>query len=60
MPSRFSEPSTAWRMRSGRLSTPRLLAGLEVEIEAEFGGDDHLIAHGAERSPSSSSFSNGP
>jgi hypothetical protein len=47
-PSRWSEPSTAWRMCSGRLEAH--LPALLVEAEPELGGDDHLVAdtHAAE------------
>ena len=46
---RFSDPSTAARMRAGLEFDARLLAGFRVEMEAEFGGDHHLVAERRQR-----------
>ena len=35
-------------MCSGRLSRPDLLAGIGIELEAELGGDHHLVTEGSE------------
>ena len=48
VPSRRSEPSTASRMCSGRLSTPDRSAPSSM-LEAELGGDDDLVAPALER-----------
>ena len=48
VPSRRSEPSTASRMCSGRLSTPSI-APLLAELEAELRRDDHAVARALER-----------
>ena len=36
-------------MCSGRLFRPPLLARLRIDVEAELGGDHHLVAEGRER-----------
>ena len=47
-PSRLSDPSTACRMRSGRLDAA-IFPGLEINVEPEFGGDDDLVAERTQR-----------
>ena len=48
-PSRFSDASQTSRMCSGRLSRPACLLCLGIDVEAEFGGDHHPVAHRLQR-----------
>ena len=48
-PSRLSDPSTAFRMRSGRLDDAPIFSCLEINVEAELGGDDDLVAERPQR-----------
>ena len=44
IPRRLSEPSTACRIRAGRLETPRFCPGRGIDVEAELGRDHDAIA----------------
>src|ERR1700734_1852573 len=44
IPRSFSDPSTACRMRSGRLETPRFSLVLKSMSKPNFGRDHHLVA----------------
>ena len=47
--SRLSDPSTACRIRSGRLLTPRFSRVLEIDVETELGGDDDFVPERTQR-----------